>query len=119
MFDLMGVICFIHVSGHRSLARSHSVPTWKLDGRTVDKVYTVGCFDLFHDGHRILLERLHNLGKQVSRSESKQNQGRRKHFDIGAANFKTVHVIKNILLYSILINFYRKTKQRIYHTFFA
>ncbi|KAH3770174.1 uncharacterized protein LOC127844441 isoform X2 [Dreissena polymorpha] len=50
----------------RTLMRSHSVPTWKIGSlKTVDKVYTVGCFDLFHDGHRILLERLSQLGKQV------------------------------------------------------
>ncbi|XP_052818302.1 uncharacterized protein LOC128244327 [Mya arenaria] len=47
------------------LTRTHSVPTWRPDGRKMDKVYTVGCFDLFHDGHRILLERLQSLGKQV------------------------------------------------------
>ncbi|XP_064598870.1 uncharacterized protein LOC135465558 [Liolophura sinensis] len=34
------------------------------DGR-VDKVYTIGCFDLFHFGHVILLRRMKSLGKQV------------------------------------------------------
>ncbi|KAL4235229.1 hypothetical protein ACF0H5_006867 [Mactra antiquata] len=31
----------------------------------VDKVYTVGCFDLFHEGHKILIERLKQIGTQV------------------------------------------------------
>lgn len=31
----------------------------------VDKVFTVGCFDLFHYGHVQLLERMASLGKQV------------------------------------------------------
>lgn len=48
-----------------TLTRSHSVPSWKLHVAKVDKVYTVGCFDLFHEGHRLLLERLGALGKQV------------------------------------------------------
>lgn len=48
---------------HR-LVRQNSVPTIGLDGR-VDKVYTVGCFDLFHDGHRRLLHRLKAIGKHV------------------------------------------------------
>ena len=44
-------------------------------------------------------------------------QERRKHFIIGVEFLNIVHIIKNILLYSILINFYCKTKQRIDHTF--
>ena len=32
----------------------------------VDKVYTVGCFDLFHRGHEILLKRMRKLGKEVN-----------------------------------------------------
>ncbi len=31
----------------------------------VDKVYTVGCFDLFHRGHRKLLKSMKKLGKEV------------------------------------------------------
>lgn len=31
----------------------------------VDKVYTIGCFDLFHEGHIILLKRMRELGKKV------------------------------------------------------
>lgn len=31
----------------------------------VDKVYTVGCFDLFHDGHINLLIRMREIGKKV------------------------------------------------------
>ncbi|XP_045191455.2 uncharacterized protein LOC123548334 [Mercenaria mercenaria] len=51
---------------HRKLSmkRSQSVPSWKILQK-VDKVYTVGCFDLFHEGHKILMERLKELGKQV------------------------------------------------------
>lgn len=47
-----------------SLKRSQSVPSWQTKQK-VDKVYTVGCFDLFHEGHKILLERLRELGTQV------------------------------------------------------
>ena len=32
----------------------------------VDKVYTVGCFDLLHQGHLNLFERMRQLGKEVS-----------------------------------------------------
>ena len=31
-----------------------------------DKVYTVGCFDLLHRGHRNLFARMRQLGKEVS-----------------------------------------------------
>lgn len=31
----------------------------------VDRVYTVGCFDLFHQGHVRLLRRMRKLGKEV------------------------------------------------------
>lgn len=44
--------------------RSASLPAIWIDGRA-DKVYTVGCFDLFHDGHRILLERMRQYGREV------------------------------------------------------
>ncbi|XP_025076132.1 uncharacterized protein LOC112553248 isoform X2 [Pomacea canaliculata] len=43
--------------------RSMSVPTG-VEG-LVDKVYTVGCFDLFHKGHIRLLQRMRSIGKQV------------------------------------------------------
>ncbi|KAK7498993.1 hypothetical protein BaRGS_00009802, partial [Batillaria attramentaria] len=48
---------------HSHLARSVSVPG-VMDG-LVDKVYTVGCFDLFHNGHIRLLQRMRALGRQV------------------------------------------------------
>lgn len=32
----------------------------------VDKVYTVGCFDLFHRGHINLLKNMRKLGKEVT-----------------------------------------------------
>ena len=35
-----------------------------LDSR-VDKVYTIGCFDLFHFGHIQLIKRMKTLGKNV------------------------------------------------------
>jgi cytidyltransferase-like protein len=44
--------------------RSLSLPAIWLDGRA-DKVYTIGCFDLFHEGHRILLERMREFGREV------------------------------------------------------
>ncbi|XP_072013375.1 bifunctional protein HldE-like [Amphiura filiformis] len=31
----------------------------------VDKVYTIGCFDVFHPGHEVLLKRLRAYGKKV------------------------------------------------------
>lgn len=46
------------------LARSASLPTIWIDGRA-DKVYTVGCFDLFHEGHRLLLLRMRQFGREV------------------------------------------------------
>ncbi|XP_071173170.1 uncharacterized protein [Mytilus edulis] len=46
------------------LQRHNSVPVNAFDTR-VDKVYTVGCFDLFHNGHITLLQRMKALGKQV------------------------------------------------------
>lgn len=44
--------------------RRNSIPLDILDTR-VDKVYTIGCFDLFHHGHITLLQRMRALGKQV------------------------------------------------------
>ena len=46
------------------MARRVSLPAKSIDGRA-DKVFTVGCFDLFHDGHRILLQRMRQLGREV------------------------------------------------------
>lgn len=47
-----------------SMKRSQSVSAWQIPQK-VDKVYTVGCFDLFHEGHKILLQRLKEIGTQV------------------------------------------------------
>ncbi|CAF1273571.1 unnamed protein product [Adineta ricciae] len=47
-----------------SFQRSASLPSIWIDGRA-DKVYTVGCFDLFHEGHRLLLQRMRQYGRQV------------------------------------------------------
>lgn len=44
--------------------RSASLPAIWIDGRA-DKVYTVGCFDLFHEGHRLLLQRMRQFGREV------------------------------------------------------
>ena len=44
--------------------RSASLPAIWLDGRA-DKVFTVGCFDLFHDGHVRLLQRMRQYGREV------------------------------------------------------
>lgn len=41
-----------------------SVPSIRTDNR-VDKVYTIGCFDLFHYGHVRLIERMRTIGKKV------------------------------------------------------
>lgn len=47
-----------------SLARSASLPAIWIDGRA-DKVFTIGCFDLFHEGHRLLLQRMRQFGREV------------------------------------------------------
>ncbi|CAF2046281.1 unnamed protein product [Rotaria magnacalcarata] len=47
-----------------NLPRSSSLPAIWLDGRA-DKVYTIGCFDLFHEGHRLLLQRMRQFGREV------------------------------------------------------
>ena len=41
-----------------------NVESTKTDDR-VDKVYTIGCFDLFHHGHIKLIERMREVGKKV------------------------------------------------------
>lgn len=46
------------------LQRSASLPAIWIDGRA-DKVYTIGCFDLFHEGHRLLLQRMRQFGREV------------------------------------------------------
>ena len=48
---------------HTPLNRSMSMPG-VIEG-LVDRVYTVGCFDLFHNGHIRLLQRMRSLGRQV------------------------------------------------------
>ncbi|CAF2951845.1 unnamed protein product [Rotaria sp. Silwood2] len=47
-----------------TLQRSSSLPAMWIDGRA-DKVYTIGCFDLFHEGHRLLLQRMRQFGREV------------------------------------------------------
>ena len=49
-----------------ALYRRHSYSAWSRSSKRVDKVYTIGCFDLLHEGHIRLFERLRTLGKQVS-----------------------------------------------------
>ncbi|XP_078668722.1 uncharacterized protein LOC144910034 [Branchiostoma floridae x Branchiostoma belcheri] len=34
-------------------------------GDPVDAVFTVGCFDLFHTGHKVLLQRMRKMGRKV------------------------------------------------------
>ena len=46
------------------LQRSASLPAIWIDGRA-DKVFTIGCFDLFHEGHRLLLQRMRQFGREV------------------------------------------------------
>ena len=43
--------------------------------KKVDKTYTVGCFDLFHRGHRTLLKYMRILGKEVYRQAFKTFEG--------------------------------------------
>ena len=45
------------------------------DGR-VDKIYTVGCFDLFHRGHINLLKNMRTLGKEVIEGERERWEAR-------------------------------------------
>ncbi|CAF3508005.1 unnamed protein product [Rotaria sp. Silwood1] len=47
-----------------AIQRSSSLPAMWIDGRA-DKVYTIGCFDLFHEGHRLLLQRMKQFGREV------------------------------------------------------
>jgi hypothetical protein len=47
-----------------NLTRSSSAISVEFDAR-VDKIYTVGCFDLFHHGHVRLIERMREFGKKV------------------------------------------------------
>ncbi|UJR34100.1 hypothetical protein I4U23_021510 [Adineta vaga] len=54
----------IHNESSPVYQRSASLPSIWIDGRA-DKVYTVGCFDLFHEGHRLLLQRMRQYGRQV------------------------------------------------------
>jgi cytidyltransferase-like protein len=51
-------------SSSHILQRSSSLPAIWIDGRA-DKVYTIGCFDLFHEGHRLLLLRMRQFGREV------------------------------------------------------
>jgi len=46
-------------------SRSSSFRTNNEMDNRVDKVYTVGCFDLFHHGHVQLIKRMRELGKKV------------------------------------------------------
>lgn len=46
-------------------SRSSSFRTNNDTDTRVDKVYTVGCFDLFHHGHVQLIKRMRELGKKV------------------------------------------------------
>lgn len=43
----------------------NSLRTIVLQNDYVDKVYTIGCFDLFHEGHRILFQRMRQLGREI------------------------------------------------------
>ncbi len=36
-----------------------------IEDERVDKVYTIGCFDLFHHGHVQLIQRMRQLGRKV------------------------------------------------------
>jgi cytidyltransferase-like protein len=54
----------IHDDVAPGLQRSASLPAIWIDGRA-DKVYTIGCFDLFHQGHRLLLQRMKQFGREV------------------------------------------------------
>jgi len=47
------------------LTRSSSAMSIEKIDTRVDKVYTVGCFDLFHHGHIKLIERMREIGKKV------------------------------------------------------
>ncbi|RUS71299.1 hypothetical protein EGW08_020942 [Elysia chlorotica] len=60
----------LQYENHPGLARCMSMPGTRvlqdtsLDARA-ERVYTVGCFDLFHHGHIALLQRMRKFGKKV------------------------------------------------------
>ena len=57
-----------NISSNIVRLRTKTMPTFiempEVDTR-VDKVYTIGCFDLFHYGHVNLIQRMRKLGKKV------------------------------------------------------
>lgn len=56
---------FMYKRPKNNLMRSSSLlSVEKIDTR-VDKVFTVGCFDLFHHGHVTLINRMREIGKKV------------------------------------------------------
>ena len=56
--------CETNEQANHIIQRSASLPAIWIDGRA-DKVFTIGCFDLFHEGHRILLQRMRQYGREV------------------------------------------------------
>lgn len=44
---------------------SESSSDEKSDANMVDKVYTVGCFDLLHRGHEKLFKNMRSMGREV------------------------------------------------------
>ena len=48
---------------HSVLSRTGSIGL-DIDTR-VDKIYSIGCFDLFHEGHVKIISRMRELGKKV------------------------------------------------------
>lgn len=49
----------------RNLTRQNSVVSVNEEDTRVDKVFTIGCFDLFHHGHVKLMESMREIGKKV------------------------------------------------------
>ncbi|XP_074656668.1 uncharacterized protein LOC141909887 isoform X2 [Tubulanus polymorphus] len=52
-------------SSGQVVPRRYSSPIINTLNPKVDKVYTIGCFDLFHHGHVTLLQRMKSLGRQT------------------------------------------------------
>ncbi len=46
--------------------QQETTPSGYHDDEKVDKVYTIGCFDLFHRGHKKLLKNMRKFGKEVT-----------------------------------------------------
>lgn len=52
-------------NGENKFVRTSRTASFRNADKRVDKVYTIGCFDLFHFGHVQLINHMRELGKKV------------------------------------------------------